>query len=77
MDCNQKVRHYLLLSSKETKHDCELMQSEKALYEIERCITNLYDWADLRKAKRDVLCWQARCDRAQSALKRCLASERN
>jgi hypothetical protein len=23
----------------------ELMQSEKALYEIERCITNLYNWS--------------------------------
>jgi len=50
----------------------ELMESEKALYEIDRCIKDLYDWGSLRRAKRDVLCWEARCVGAEIALKRCV-----
>jgi len=55
----------------------ELMESEKALHEIERWTKDLYDWADLRRAKRDVLCWEARCNRAEIALKRCVKRTRN
>jgi hypothetical protein len=55
----------------------ELMESEKALYEIERWIMNLHDWADLRQARRDVLRWEARCDGAEIALKRCVENTRD
>ena len=55
----------------------ELMETEKALREIERCVTNLYDWADVCQARRDVLHWEARCDRAEIALKHCVGSARN
>ena len=55
----------------------ELMESEKALYEIERWITDIHDWAGLRQARRAVLCWEARCDGAEIALKRCVKSTRD
>jgi hypothetical protein len=55
----------------------ELMESEKALYQIELWITNIHDWADVRQARREVLCWEARCDRAEIALKRCLESTKD
>ena len=78
MDCKAESQTLSIAQLERNKAQLrELMQSEKAFYEIERCSTNLYDWADLRKAKRDILCWEARCDRAESALKRCIASARN
>ena len=55
----------------------ELIESEKALVLLERFGTrSFYDWTNVRHARRDVLCWEARCNRAQVALKECLQRNR-
>ncbi len=49
----------------------ETMEWEKARYDLGHFYHGMYDWADLRKATRDVRCWEARCDSAEVALAKC------
>jgi len=46
-------------------------EMERALDDLKRWNKSVFDWGNLRKASRDVLCWEARCDGALVALKRC------
>lgn len=49
----------------------EVVESKRALYDLERWHKSTFDWGNLRKASKNVLCWEARCDGALVALKRC------
>ncbi len=55
---------------------CEVMELEKAVHDAERSYRNIYDWATVRKAKRKLQRWEARCDAAKTALAECLKSKR-
>jgi hypothetical protein len=49
----------------------EMTESKKALYELGRWNKSIFDWGNLRKASKDVRCWEARCEGAEVALRRC------
>ncbi len=47
------------------------MELERARDDIRYFYHAMYDWADLRKATKEVRCWEARCDGAEVALAKC------
>lgn len=59
------------------------MEFEKARNDVQQAFLDLgqrsktaFNWADVRKASKNVLCWEAVCDRAEVALKRCEAAKK-
>ncbi len=55
----------------------EVMEWERARYDAQHFHHAVYDWADLRKATKDVRCWEARCNGAEVALAKCKEGEAN
>ncbi len=52
----------------------ELMDSEKALYDIEHDYRTFHGWAVVRQARQEVRCSEARRDGVESALAACLGN---
>lgn len=49
----------------------EVMESQRALYDLGHSLEHVYDWGSVKRAANDVRCWEARCNGAEAALKRC------
>ncbi len=50
----------------------EVVELERAAYDAERSYRNIYDWAAVRRAKRELQRWEARYNAAKTALEECL-----
>ncbi|MGZ4883224.1 MAG: hypothetical protein ACXV2A_04945 [Halobacteriota archaeon] len=71
------VEHRVLADAQDKRDEArlsEVMASETARYELHHSLNGAYDWAVLRRARRVVLCWEARCNGAEVALSRCLGA---
>ncbi len=70
-----KAARQALADAKHERDDAqlhELIESEKALYDAEHFNKHIYDWADLRRAMKEVRRWEARCEGVEVVLAECL-----